>query len=290
MASGDRESRLKKEVPKKALSEAERALVETQNGFRQYDGMVAHIQTGIEANRFDLKLWIILELNREAVRGLTDNPGSFRNGPIEINGASYIPPAHEDVPKFLEEMCEYVNSNWSQSPLHLSAYVAWRLNWIHPFEDGNGRTSRAVAYLVFCVRARMMLPGKKSLPERIAEDKKPYYAALEDADRADAKGRCDVSSMEALFESLIAAQVKEVAKASADRSTSSTRRPLMTTRDEKQRWRVWSVFCHWNFWTLVVVPIFVVFLAAYLARNWPVEKAPPPKTGRPSAPFPSENP
>jgi len=45
-------------------------------------------------------------------------------------------------------MCDHINENWAKlSPLHLAAYTLWRMNWIHPFVDGNGRTSRAVSYL-----------------------------------------------------------------------------------------------------------------------------------------------
>jgi hypothetical protein len=31
-------------------------------------------------------------------------------------------------------------------PTELAAYGLWRLNWIHPFVEGNGRTARAVCY------------------------------------------------------------------------------------------------------------------------------------------------
>lgn len=80
-------------------------------------------------------------------------------------------------------MCDYVNDNWAEkAPLHLSAYIMWRLNWIHPFDDGNGRTSRAVSYLLLCVRLGYRLPGVQTIPELIASAKVPYYDALEKAD------------------------------------------------------------------------------------------------------------
>jgi hypothetical protein len=31
--------------------------------------------------------------------------------------------------------------------IHLAAYLMWRLNWIHPFADGNGRTARMTSYV-----------------------------------------------------------------------------------------------------------------------------------------------
>jgi Fic family protein len=76
-------------------------------------------------------------------------------------------------------MCDYVNQNWGRSALHLAAYVLWRINWIHPFADGNGRTARAVSYILLSIKLDSLLPGTKTIPDQIAADKKPYYAALE---------------------------------------------------------------------------------------------------------------
>jgi prophage maintenance system killer protein len=38
------------------------------------------------------------------------------------------------------------------------------MNWIHPFIEGNGRTARAVAYYVFCVRDGALLAAQKKCP------------------------------------------------------------------------------------------------------------------------------
>jgi Fic family protein len=85
------------------------------------------------------------------------------------------------------------------------------LNWIHPFVDGNGRTARAVSYLVLCVGLGYRLPGRKTIPEQISEEKKPYYRALEVADEGFAKTKePDLSAMEQLIEGLLAKQLVEV--------------------------------------------------------------------------------
>ena len=86
----------------------------------------------------------------------------------------------------------------------------WRLNWIHPFDDGNGRTSRAVSYLVLCVRTGSRLPGSNTIPDRIADNKFPYYDALDAADAAWKDERLDVSAMEKLLEDHLAAQLVQV--------------------------------------------------------------------------------
>lgn len=91
--------------------------------------------------------------------------------------------------------------------MHLCAYVMWRLNWIHPFDDGNGRTSRSASYLVLCAKLGYLLPGRKTVPELIAADKTPYYSSLDDADAAWKTGVVDVGSMERLLGQLLAEQL-----------------------------------------------------------------------------------
>jgi len=152
-----------------------------------------------------------MDLNRLAVEGLVEAPGAWRYVSIEISAANHIPPDHLDVPREIDEMCEYVQGYWSdRSPIHLSSYVMWRLNWIHPFVDGNGRTSRVVSYLVLCAKLGYRLPGTKTIPERIAENKRPYYVALEQADLAWKQGRVDVSEMEKLLQDHLEAQLADV--------------------------------------------------------------------------------
>ncbi|HEY5331372.1 MAG TPA: Fic family protein [Acidobacteriaceae bacterium] len=115
------------------------------------------------------------------------------------------------VPNRIEELCDYVNEKWNEkSPLHLAAYVMWRLNWIHPFTDGNGRTSRAVSYLVLCVRLKMLPPGRMTIPQQIEEEKTPYYKALESADTADAGGKLDLTAMKELLGAMLAKQLHAI--------------------------------------------------------------------------------
>lgn len=101
-----------------------------------------------------------MELNRLAVERIIANPGAYRQTPMEIGKSKHQPPRWEDVPELVDEMCEYVARNWHRSAVHLAAYLLWRVNWIHPFSDGNGRTARAISYLVLCVRLLQRLPRR----------------------------------------------------------------------------------------------------------------------------------
>jgi Fic family protein len=95
--------------------------------------------------------------------------------------------------------------------IHLASYVLWRLNWIHPFVDGNGRTARVVSFVVLCVKLGYRVPGSNTVPEQISHDKEPYYGALEQADTAYEKNQeIDVTAMEVLVDKLLVTQLAAV--------------------------------------------------------------------------------
>jgi Fic family protein len=96
--------------------------------------------------------------------------------------------------------------------VHLAAYVLWKLNWIHPFADGNGRTARAIAYVVLSIKLDSVLPGAPTIPEQIAGNKKPYYDALEAADKHLAGGEVDVSDLEKMLDAMLSTQLLSAAK------------------------------------------------------------------------------
>ncbi len=157
--------------------------------------------------RFTLSVEVICELNLLAVDGLTANPGKLRARDVVIQGSRHEPPTWATLPGLLADLCNQVNEG-AQDAVELAAYVLWRLNWIHPFEEGNGRTARTVAYLVLCAALGSELPGETTLIERIAWQKIRYYRVLEHADAAALAGRRDLSAMTALLRELLEAQLE----------------------------------------------------------------------------------
>lgn len=192
----------------------EKARREASNGLKQASTVNEMIEYWLQPDRpFKLRVSHLLTLNRIALEGLSAYAGNFRPGPIEIEGSKHTPPGAHLVPEKLEELCEYVNENLNtKSAIHLAAYILWRINWIHPFADGNGRTARAASYLVMCVALQLRLPGSKTIPEQISNDKSPYYKALEAADIADSQKKLDVSQLEEMLGSLLAKQLLDVHK------------------------------------------------------------------------------
>ena len=206
------------EVEEIKLSEGEKAQLEAKNGLRQFDEMLRMVDQAIAAGGFTLRPSDLLRLHRIAVESIRRDAGSFRLGPSQIRGREHIPPDAKEVPVLVEEMCEYVNGNQDKKAVHLSAYVLWRLNWIHPFGDGNGRTSRATSYFVLCAHLGQRLPGPKTIPERIASYKSPYYFALEEADEKWKQGEIDVDALEHVLSDHLAGQLREVFESAGGRS------------------------------------------------------------------------
>ncbi len=208
---GDTTRHSKAQEPAVEKDAQKRAEIESRNALRQFDCAMRIIDEGLERGSFTLRPSIVLALHREALRDLSVNAGRYRPACVEIGGSKHEPIGAHLVPEEVERMCDYVNENWNtKSAIHLSAYVMWRLNWIHPFDDGNGRTSRIVSYLVLCLKAKMKLPGSNTIPEQISETKLPYYDALEDADKKWLSGVLDLSAMEKLIDSMLAAQLCSV--------------------------------------------------------------------------------
>ncbi len=200
-----------------------RAEAEARNVLRQYDAGIAAIQSALERGSFRLRPSLILALHREALAGISMFAGNFRPGGVEIRGSRHEPVGAHLVPELIEDLCDYVNEHWELStPIHLASYVVWRLNWIHPFADGNGRTSRIVSYVVLSIRAGAILPGTPTIPDQIVDNRNPYFDALDAADIAWRKGQVDVSKMEDLLGALLARQLTSFYQAAGGKMPDST--------------------------------------------------------------------
>lgn len=185
-----------------------RAQREASNALKQYELVAEMVQAFVDPERpFRFRPSHLQSLHRAALLGLSGYAGNWRPAGVTIGASKHQPPDAFQVPERIEELCDYVNENWHRSALHLASYVMWKLNWIHPFTDGNGRTSRAASYLILCVRMGYLLPGRLTIPEQIEADKTPYYRALESSDLAWADGKIDVSKMKELLSAMLAMQL-----------------------------------------------------------------------------------
>src|SRR5688572_513654 len=92
------------------LTEHEIDALEARNGLQQFDETVALIRRAIapEHGKFHLRPSMILALHREALRDISPLCGTYRTVPVSIDNSKHQPPPWEDVPRLVEEMCDYV--------------------------------------------------------------------------------------------------------------------------------------------------------------------------------------
>ncbi|ANK82800.1 MAG: cell filamentation protein Fic [Rhizobiales bacterium NRL2] len=182
--------------------------VEQQNLIRQYGLLSNCIEIGLQKGPVAFDKHLLWALNHVAVANISQFGGRFRREPIYVG--DHKPPHFNEVDEQMDRFISNVQENWYVwEPTELAAYGLWRMNWIHPFIEGNGRTARAVCYYLLCTRSGMMLPGRKIVPERIRETRNEYEAALKAADRAWDDGELNFSQMEEYLAALLEAQLDD---------------------------------------------------------------------------------
>ncbi|MFH0978339.1 MAG: Fic family protein [Candidatus Woesearchaeota archaeon] len=112
-------------------------------------------------------------------------PGRVRFFPVKIEGTEYQPPDEKDVPKLLKKMITFYDENKRKiHPFVLACLIHAQFVEIHPFEDGNGRTGRA---LMNWVLLQSDYP-KLFVPVKL---RPKYYEAIDLHNAGNVKGYCE---------------------------------------------------------------------------------------------------
>ncbi len=83
-------------------------------------------------------------------------PGEYRKGFIDITGTHFLPPDDTQVQHYMEELFNFINStNSPKYDLLKTALAHHRFVWIHPFDNGNGRTVRLLTYAMLVSKVLM---------------------------------------------------------------------------------------------------------------------------------------
>lgn len=132
---------------------------------------------------------VILDLQFIACQFQRDKrPGRWRTGPIGVTGAGgdlvYRGPDGDLVPGLMNEVVDWLQDGDLDAHVAVRAALA-HLNVVavHPFQDGNGRTSRIVQSLVLA-REGAVTPELASIEEYLREHTSDYYAALQSTGEA----------------------------------------------------------------------------------------------------------
>ena len=151
------------------------------NNVRQLSFLQSAVTAALNSERPFLSQTVIKALNYHAMACLHLFAGQYR--PCEVTVGDFTPPEQFRVADLMDDFVNLVNRYWeSTDTITLSAEVLWRLNSIHPFINGNGRTARAACYFVLCVKGGGWLGGNKILPVLLHQHRERYVAALKSAD------------------------------------------------------------------------------------------------------------
>ena len=127
-------------------------------------------------SKVHLNAYYLKQIHGLVLKGVDKkNAGVYRNVPVRISGSKHIPPEPFLIEKMMEDYFIFYESHkGSLHPLILAAEMHERLVSIHPFIDGNGRTSRLIMNLILWQNGFTLVNLKGDL-----ESRQKYYRALE---------------------------------------------------------------------------------------------------------------
>ncbi|NDG83666.1 MAG: Fic family protein [Proteobacteria bacterium] len=150
-------------------------ILEVQNTIRAYSSLSAFKPDDSKS---------LLRAHQLLMEGLLPRPGRFRSSAVGIlkgSKVAHIAPKAAQVPELIENLLRYLKQS-KDHPLIKSCVFHYEFEFIHPFEDGNGRLGR-----LWQTRILMKLnPIFEWIPieSQIHKHQTEYYRALEASDRA----------------------------------------------------------------------------------------------------------
>ena len=146
----------------------------------------------------------------KGVRGSAAQPGSYRKIQNYVANSRtreviYTPPPPVEVPLLMRELVEWLRADTHIHPVLVAGIAQFQLVHIHPFVDGNGRTSRLLSTLCL-YRSGYDFKRLFTLSEFYDRDRSTFYAALQ---RVREQGM-DLTDWLEFFVFGLAAQMEEV--------------------------------------------------------------------------------
>ena len=145
----------------------------------------------------------LLEAHEMLMVGLLDAPGHYRRGGIAVAGAGevhHIGPPADRVPHLMSDLLSWLDST-EEHPLITSSVFHYEFEFIHPFEDGNGRMGRLWQSLILTRWKHLFayVPVESLVYARQSE----YYEAIRESSSRGESTPFIVYMLEAILEAVI---------------------------------------------------------------------------------------
>lgn len=135
---------------KKILKSAPFHIRESEKEVLNYNQALQGLNKQLEEGNVKLSLPLILKIQKQVINGLLPafESGHLRKKPVVVNSPRsgqvvYLPPDVKDVVPLMNDLVKFVNNNNGKiDPLILAGIFHKQIVIIHPFMDGNGRTTR----------------------------------------------------------------------------------------------------------------------------------------------------
>lgn len=127
----------------------------------------------------------LLRAHSLLLKGLVKAPGKYRPGAVGIfkgDKVSHMAPPAKQVPKLMQDLFAFLNKD-KETPWLIKACVFhYELEFIHPFEDGNGRMGRLWQQLLLIKQSPIF--EFNPVETLIHKKQSHYYKILEQCDAA----------------------------------------------------------------------------------------------------------
>lgn len=143
---------------KRLLKARKNNIRDTEREVLNYNNTLQTLYQSVRDGSFKLKTKAIERVQFDVTDGLMDNPshcGAIRQDPViirnprKVDEIAFIPPDAKDVRKLLDELLNFININIGTiDPIILAGVFHRQHVIIHPFMDGNGRTTRLITTAV----------------------------------------------------------------------------------------------------------------------------------------------
>ena len=119
----------------------------------------------------------------EGVRGGDADPGKYRRIQNYVANEStgeviYTPPSAAEIPSMMSELVKWLNADLEIHPVLISGIAQFQLIHIHPFLDGNGRTSRLLSTL-YLYKSGYDFKRLFTISEYYDRDRQTFYKTIQ---------------------------------------------------------------------------------------------------------------